>query len=345
MLPAGVTRTVTHALVGGVVLLALAACGGGEGGDGAGPTISPTRTPTATVPSPTRTGPDRTESPEEPSPTRTEEPTEEPTQEPTEEPTQEPTESPGPLAPPTRPRPPTSRRPRGAPHLPSRHPPRRPPPRRHRRPATPRRSPARTPRTRASRRGSGGCWPRCCSARPWPSRWWCGPGDGARGGRRWPNKRARSRGSPGTCCPSCAAAARVEQVAGGWAVGRTRVTAAEDRLTVLESTAPDDIGRERARSLRDAVRRADAGMAQLTGPGPHDEWALDLDAIIDDLEHALRPAPSTDAGRATGLGGAGWPRAPDRRRDPAAPRPRPGAEPRPAAAGPAPPRDPRHLPR
>ena len=87
----------------------------------------------------------------------------------------------------------------------------------------------------------------------------------------------------------------VEQVAGGWAVGRTRVTAAEDRLTVLESTAPDDIGRERARSLRDAVRRADAGMAQLTGPGPHDEWALDLDAIIDDLEHALRPAPSTDA--------------------------------------------------
>ncbi len=86
----------------------------------------------------------------------------------------------------------------------------------------------------------------------------------------------------------------VEQVAGGWAVGRTRVTAAEDRLTVLESTAPDDLGRERARALRDAVRRADAGMGQLTGPGPHDEWALDLDAIIDDLEHALRPAPGTD---------------------------------------------------
>ena len=85
----------------------------------------------------------------------------------------------------------------------------------------------------------------------------------------------------------------LEQVAGGWAVGRTRVTAAEDRLTVLESTAPDDVGRERARALREASRRAQAGMERLTGSGPHDTWALDLDAVIDDLEHVLRPSPDT----------------------------------------------------
>ena len=37
-----------------------------------------------------------------------------------------------------------------------------------------------------------------------------------------------------------------EQVAGGWAVGAPRVAAAEDRLTVLESSAYDDGSRARA---------------------------------------------------------------------------------------------------
>jgi hypothetical protein len=36
-------------------------------------------------------------------------------------------------------------------------------------------------------------------------------------------------------------------------------------------------------------------MEQFTASGPHDEWALDLDAVIDDLERALRPAPDTEA--------------------------------------------------
>ena len=39
-----------------------------------------------------------------------------------------------------------------------------------------------------------------------------------------------------------------EQVAGAWTVASPRVTAAEDALTVLESTAPDDLGRSRAQS-------------------------------------------------------------------------------------------------
>ena len=81
-----------------------------------------------------------------------------------------------------------------------------------------------------------------------------------------------------------------EQVAGGWTVGQTRVAAAEDELTVLESTAPDDAGRERARSLRDASRLARGRMNQITGPGAHDTWALDLDAVIADLDVVLGPA-------------------------------------------------------
>jgi hypothetical protein len=31
-------------------------------------------------------------------------------------------------------------------------------------------------------------------------------------------------------------------------------------------------------------------MEQIVGPGPHDTWSLDLDAIMADLEAALGPA-------------------------------------------------------
>ena len=85
----------------------------------------------------------------------------------------------------------------------------------------------------------------------------------------------------------------LEQLTGGWAVGRTRVEAAEDRLTALESAAPDDASRERARTLRDAVRMARGRLQQLAGAGPHDTWALDLDAIIADLEVVLGGASAT----------------------------------------------------
>ncbi|HYH73975.1 MAG TPA: hypothetical protein VD764_12215, partial [Nocardioides sp.] len=77
-----------------------------------------------------------------------------------------------------------------------------------------------------------------------------------------------------------------------WAVGQPRVAAAEDRLTVLESSAPDEAGRQEARSLRDAARRARAEMDRLTGPEPHEEWRADLDAVVAGLEAALRPPPA-----------------------------------------------------
>jgi hypothetical protein len=90
--------------------------------------------------------------------------------------------------------------------------------------------------------------------------------------------------------PGLRRAASREEVAGGWAVASPRVTAAEDELTVLESTAYDDGGRDRARALREASRLAGQRMAQLVAPGPHDTWVLDLDAIMADLEAALGPS-------------------------------------------------------
>lgn len=78
-----------------------------------------------------------------------------------------------------------------------------------------------------------------------------------------------------------------DEVAGGWTVGQPRVVTAEDRLAVLEASAPNQTGRDRTRVLLDASRQARAAMQALTGPGPHDTWMLDLDTVMDDLEHAL----------------------------------------------------------
>lgn len=92
--------------------------------------------------------------------------------------------------------------------------------------------------------------------------------------------------------PELRRAASREELAGGWTVSQARVATAEDRLTVLESSAPDEPRRERSRALRDASRASRAQMQRLLGPGAHDTWALDLDAIIIDLETALRPTPA-----------------------------------------------------
>jgi hypothetical protein len=81
-----------------------------------------------------------------------------------------------------------------------------------------------------------------------------------------------------------------EAMAGGWAVSQARVVATEDRLTALEAAAPDEAGRRRALSFRDAARHARVEMDRLTGPEPPDMWVLGLDAIIADLEQALRPS-------------------------------------------------------
>ena len=79
----------------------------------------------------------------------------------------------------------------------------------------------------------------------------------------------------------------LERVAGGWQVGLPRVTALEDQLTVLESSAANEADAARAHGLREAVRTAHARVDSLTAGAPQDTWALDLDEVIALLESAL----------------------------------------------------------
>jgi hypothetical protein len=97
--------------------------------------------------------------------------------------------------------------------------------------------------------------------------------------------------------PQLRATGSVEGVAGGWQVGLPRVTAAEDQLTVLESSAGDDADRARAHGLREAVRTARAKVEGLTTEGPHDTWMQDLDDAIATLEGALAPPQPAETPR------------------------------------------------
>jgi len=97
-----------------------------------------------------------------------------------------------------------------------------------------------------------------------------------------------------TLLPQLRAAGSLDRMAGGWGVESPRVAAVEDRLTVLESSARNEEDGGRARVLRDAVRDARSRMDFLASPGPHEEWALDVDDVIARLEAALRsPQPPT----------------------------------------------------
>jgi len=87
----------------------------------------------------------------------------------------------------------------------------------------------------------------------------------------------------------------VERVAGGWEVAVPRVAAAEDQLTVLESSARSQEDAASARQLRDAVRSAREKVETLSGPGTHDEWALDLDDAQALLVTVLGPMPTDGA--------------------------------------------------
>jgi hypothetical protein len=82
-----------------------------------------------------------------------------------------------------------------------------------------------------------------------------------------------------------------DEVAGGWQVAAGRVTAVEDRLTGLETSAPDESRAARARVLRDAVRDARLGMADLLVRRDPALLARDLLAIRAGLEAAVAPPP------------------------------------------------------
>ena len=102
--------------------------------------------------------------------------------------------------------------------------------------------------------------------------------------------------------PQLRQAGSAERLAGGWQVGSARVGAVEDQLTGLEATAPSDTDRERTRTLRDTVRVARSRVQALAAPGPHPEWALDIDDVIASLEAALGPADAARLATA-GVGG------------------------------------------
>ena len=280
MRPIELTRHASRAAALLLVLLVVVACGGeeggGEGGDGARPTISPTRTPTATLPSPTRS-PDESERPELPSPTRSPDDSERP-------------ELPSPTRSPDR---------TGSPAEPA--------PDETSSEAEPEPEPTTESASPDSSKSVANAPAEDEGVPSWV--WWLlavlvvGAAVGsplvvrARRRRAWRQELATAESELAwfarVLLPELRQGGSLEQMTGGWAVGRTRVEAADDRLTALESTAPDDPGRERARSLRDAVRVARGRLQQLTGPGPHDTWALDLDAIIADVEVVLGGPPVT----------------------------------------------------
>ena len=89
--------------------------------------------------------------------------------------------------------------------------------------------------------------------------------------------------------PQLRASGSIDRVVGGWQVAAPRVASAEDQLTVLESSTHHEEDAARALQLRDAVRSAREKMETLSGPGSHDEWALDLDDVKALLEVALGP--------------------------------------------------------
>ncbi|MEU4289793.1 hypothetical protein AB0E63_16335 [Kribbella sp. NPDC026596] len=84
------------------------------------------------------------------------------------------------------------------------------------------------------------------------------------------------------------------EAAGGWNVAESRVIAAEDSLTALESSAPDEATATRARTLRDAVRTARADIQNLLASSTPATMPQNLDAVATQLEQTLAPPPPTD---------------------------------------------------
>ena len=254
MPPVGAARRASSAAVL-LMVLATVSCGtGGGGGDGARPTISPTRTPTATASSPEPSSPTTTSEPSESSepPPSSTTPTEPSESSELPSPTRTPDRTLPTSEPPTTEEEPSSEAPTPT--------------------AQETEEPAETPAEEPVEEGGVPTWAWwllavlvvACVAIPLVLR--------AQRRKAWRQDLAEQEGElvwlARELLPGLRQAGSHEQVAGGWAVGQARVAAAEDRLTVLESSAPDETGRQRALALRDAARQARAGMDQLTGPDP-----------------------------------------------------------------------------
>jgi len=95
--------------------------------------------------------------------------------------------------------------------------------------------------------------------------------------------------------PALQQAGSPDAVAGGWQVAAARVTRAEDKLTGLESTAPDEARGSRARSLRDAVRAARLGIEHLIVSRDPATQPRDLGVIGTQVQAALDQVDRTVA--------------------------------------------------
>jgi hypothetical protein len=87
-------------------------------------------------------------------------------------------------------------------------------------------------------------------------------------------------------------------VAGGLEVSSARIVAAEDQLTALIASAPDDVTLDRSRILRDALRDARTRLDDVASSGTDEALATDLDEITGELEAALATTgpPATTGG-------------------------------------------------
>lgn len=93
--------------------------------------------------------------------------------------------------------------------------------------------------------------------------------------------------------PQLQRAGSPDEVAGGWQVAAGRVTLIEDRLTGLESVAPDEARVSRARVLRDAVRAAHHGMDTAVVSRDPTTLARDLAAVASQLSATLEAQART----------------------------------------------------
>ena len=91
--------------------------------------------------------------------------------------------------------------------------------------------------------------------------------------------------------PQLQQAGTTQALAGGWQVSSARAGALEDRLTGLQSSAPDEPRATRARDLRDAVRAARADIESQMSSGDHASTPVVLAGSIARLQELLNPPP------------------------------------------------------
>ena len=89
--------------------------------------------------------------------------------------------------------------------------------------------------------------------------------------------------------PQLQHAGTADALAGGWDVAAGRVTTLEDRLVALDTSAPDEPSRTRARRLRDAVRAARQNVDRIALSGDVVSAPRELGAVATQLSASLAP--------------------------------------------------------